>query len=80
MVDPAVEDKIVAATDNRFEELPVEQKRKLNMDEEETQSGSEGATSLVVGNLCTLLTVLEKVNLFNLILVLDQIISFICCR
>ncbi|KAL7588872.1 hypothetical protein Lser_V15G39299 [Lactuca serriola] len=30
------------------------------MDEEETQSGSEGATSLVVGNLCTLLTVLEK--------------------
>ncbi|CAH1435856.1 unnamed protein product [Lactuca virosa] len=40
MVDPAVEDKIVATTENRFEELPVEQKRKLNMDEEETQSGS----------------------------------------
>ncbi|CAI9264677.1 unnamed protein product [Lactuca saligna] len=40
MVDPAVEDKIVAATENRFDELPVEQKRKLNMDEEETQSGS----------------------------------------
>ena len=40
MVDPAVEDKIVAATENRFEELPVEQKRKINMDDNEDEKQS----------------------------------------